>query len=106
MQWDVILINNFVHLFTHQEVQKIIDKLYGNLKTNGKIIIFDQFFGINKIFDRFCSYMDLNYLTVGGACHDKSDIYELLAKYFPTKSIKFRPLYMFPGCGIFETSKQ
>lgn len=103
--WDIILICNFIHLFSLSKVYDIICKLDQHLNSGGKLIIFDQFFGINKLFDRFCYYIDMNYYTVGGSCHDKYDIYRMLKDNFQFKDIKFKPLYRFPPCALFQITK-
>ncbi len=104
--WDIILINNFIHLFSLSKVYDIVTKLYLHLNSGGKLIIFDQFFGINKLFNRFCYYIDMNYYTVGGSCHDKNDIFKMLKNNFKLKNIKFKPLYKFPPCALFQIIKQ
>ena len=76
--WDVILYNNMIHLFTSQQNREILSRVYDALRPDGVLAIQDQFLGIGRFQDRLAAFTSLNYFTVGGRSYRIKETHELL----------------------------
>ena len=79
--WDVILLANFIHLFSPEQTLVLFEKCLKALAPTGVLLIVDQFSGSEggikaQLFD----VISLNFFNVGGRAYTLSEVHDLLAK--------------------------
>lgn len=76
--WDVVLLNNVIHVFSRDENQGLFRRIHSALNPGGVLIVMDQFFGLGRRGDRAAALMSLNYFTAGGRCYRWDEIQDLI----------------------------
>jgi hypothetical protein len=68
--WDVVLLVNFIHLFSPQQIRDLFQRIHEASSAGGAIVILDQFTGVSRTRDLMPSLLSLNFFNIGGRCHD------------------------------------
>ncbi len=77
--WDVIFAGNVLHVFTLEEIKKLLKKMFDSLVTDGTIAIFDIAPAVKRNADILTdSYSLLFYLTSHSKCYSKQEYKKFL----------------------------